>query len=648
MRSQLVICLAGHIDHGKSALVQALTGGAVNRLPEEKRRGITIDLGFAHFDHDGRRFALIDVPGHERFIHTMVAGASGVDAALLVIAADDSVMPQTREHLSLLELLGVRRGVVAITKCDLVDDEHLELVELEVEELVASTFLADAPRIRVSAPAGQGVEELRSALVKVALSSPVRPADDPRFRLPIDRAFSPAGQGAVVTGTVWRGTAHVGDTLHLLPDATPVRIRRLQSQGADVERVAAGERAAINLSGIKASAIRRGHELATPDAFEPARRHLVELRMLADAGAALRHRQSARVHLGANQATAQVQLGQRELAPGQAAFAVLRSAVPFVAEYGQPFVLRQLSPARTIGGGRIVSPALRPTDKLNHTLELAPRLADSDPHVRLAAYVELRREAQASAASESWIGLSPSEWEAVVERLVACREIVRTKILRTAAPQALLVSARHFEQLARGLVRRCQLELERRKPASQVPLSVVMSAMSRHASPAVLETLLETMTAQRKLVRRGERVGLPSGAELSNRQRKLLDALLAEIAGAGPTPPTLKELSEQHQYPLRELEPLVQVAIDEGRLVRVSPLLAVDCDALESLRQSLAEHFQKRSTGTVSEIREHWQMTRKHAVPILEFFDERQITSRAGDNRSAGPRISLPVDEALA
>src|SRR5689334_10162828 len=211
-RSQYVICLAGHIDHGKSALVHALTGGSVDRLPEEKRRGITIDLGFSHFDEGGSRFALIDVPGHERFIHTMVAGASGVDAALLVIAADDSVMPQTREHLALLEMLGVQRGVIAITKCDLADDEQLELVDLEVAELVERSFLKHSPRIRVSAHVGQGVAELRQALIDIAQASPNRPADDRRFRLPVDRVFSPAGQGAVVTGTVWRGTARVGDT----------------------------------------------------------------------------------------------------------------------------------------------------------------------------------------------------------------------------------------------------------------------------------------------------------------------------------------------------------------------------------------------------------------------------------------------------
>ncbi len=318
---------------------------------------MTIDLGFAHCDIGGIRFAFIDVPGHERFIHTMLAGASGVDLAVLVVAADDSVMPQTREHLAVLELLGVRRGVVALTKCDLVDDEQLELVHLEVAELIEPTFLAGASVIATSTRTGLGIAELQQAFVATAQQLPVRATDDPRFRLPIDRVFSPSGQGTIVTGTVWRGTARVGNTLDLLPGSTPVRIRRLQSQGVDVDIVSAGERAAINLAGIKVSAIRRGDELATPQAFDPSRRHLVHLRSLPDTARGLKHRDLVRIHLGANQVTAQVLLGQREISPGKSAFAVLRCGTPIVADYGQPFVVRQLSPARTVGGGTVIAPA---------------------------------------------------------------------------------------------------------------------------------------------------------------------------------------------------------------------------------------------------------------------------------------------------
>lgn len=642
-RSQYVICLAGHIDHGKSALVRALTGGRVDRLPEEKRRGITIELGFAHFDAAGSRFALIDVPGHERFVHTMVAGASGVDAALLVVAADDSVMPQTREHLALLELLGIRRGVVAITKCDLADEEHLELVELELDELLASTHLATAPRLRVSAHSGLGIEPLRQALIAAAQASPARTVQDSRFRLPIDRSFSPAGQGAVVTGTVWRGRVQVGDTLEIQPGGAEVRIRRLQSQGRDVECVSAGERAAINLAGIKSSAIRRGDELIAPHTIEAGRRHLVQLRILSDCGQPLKHRQLVRVHLAASQATAQVLLDQRDVLPGQSAFALVRCAAPLLAEYDQPVVLRQLSPPATIGGGTVIGPALAPARRLKRCLAAAAGLASADPATRLESYIDLHRETTLDDNSESHVGLSYAQCRAVADRLAA-----QSKLHKTAAGPPSYVTAQRFQKLKQKLLLTCQQELVRRRPASQVPLSIILSAMSRYASDGLLETLLTAMVTGRELVRRGDRVGLPSGAELSQRQRQLLAELLAHFAAAGPAPPTLKELAEQHKLTLRDLEPLVQVGIDEGQLVRLSPQMAIDSTAIELLRQDLAAHFQQQPTAKVGELREQWKITRKHAVPIFEFFDECQVTLRAGDLRSAGPRLSIPIGEAKA
>lgn len=643
-RKQYVIGLAGHIDHGKSAIVRALTGRAMDRLPEEQRRGITIDLGFAHFEADGRRFALIDVPGHERFIHTMVAGSSGVDAALLVVAADDAVMPQTREHLALLELLGVRRGVIAISKCDLAHDELLDLVELDIAELVANTFLAVAPRIRVSAHQGTGIEELRTALIGTAASTPPRNVRDPRFRLPIDRAFSPAGQGAVVTGTVWSGSTQLGDTLHLLPAGEEVRIRRLQSHGKDVESVAAGERAAINLVGVKATAIQRGDELATPDAFEPGKRHLVELRLLAGekhgVQQPLRHRQRVRLHLGASQTTSQVLLDQRELAPGQTAFAVLRTAAPIVSEHGQPFVLRQLSPAATIGGGRILRPALHPTLKLKRCLAVAPGLASASQATKLKAYFELHGELGDFQADDTPLDLSLAECETAVAQLLQQQEIVASSEYPFT-----YVTTKRFAQLKQRLLRRCQQELERRKPAAQVPISVVLAALARHASQGLWQRVLGEMLTSRELIRRGDRIGLPSGAELTQRQRQLLTILLGELSAAGRSPPTLKELAEQLKLPLRDLEQLVQVGIDDGQLIKLSPQMAMDREALEALRQSLAKYFQHQPTAKVGELREQWGITRKHAVPIFEFFDDSRITMRKEDLRTPGPRLLIPIGE---
>lgn len=633
-RPQVVLCLAGHIDHGKSSLVRALTGGTVDRLPEEQRRGMTIELGFAHFDAGDVRFSFIDVPGHERFVHTMLAGASGVDLALLVVAADDSVMPQTREHLALLELLGVPRGVIAITKCDLVDDEQLELVHLEVAELVESTFLAQAPVVDVSTRTSRGVAELQQQLLAAVHPLPPRASEDARFRLPIDRVFSPSGQGTVVTGTVWRGSARVGDVLHLLPSGAQVRVRKLQAQGAEVDQIAAGERGAINLVGIKATAIHRGDELATPGSVEPARRHLVQLRCLPDAGFSLKHREFVRVHLGATQATAQILMAEKEVAPGESAFAVVRSATPIVAEYGQPFVIRQLSPVTTIGGGTIISPALRPVDKLVRCLAAANGLAQSDLQKRLAAYVELRREADFDEAIESRLGMNRQQCQAVSQQLVQQRMIVRID-----GPSPKFVAAARFELLQQVMIERLKSELEQRKPVRQLPVPVIISAMSHEASPAVLDAVLQSLMTQGEFLRRGDLIAPRVGAQLSNRQRKILDELLAECTAAGPAPPTLKDFATRQNCSLRDLEPLVGVAIEEGRLERLSPDFAIDSAAIEKLRVTLAEYFRTHPTVTTSEIREHWGITRKHAVPILEYFDARQITTRQGDVRAPGPRL---------
>ncbi len=602
---------------------------------------MTIDLGFAHVDAGDIRFSLIDVPGHERFVHTMLAGAAGVDLALLVVAADDSVMPQTREHLALLELLGVPRGVIALTKCDLVDDQQLQMVHLEVAELAERTFLARAPVIEISTRTGLGVAELLLALIEVAHPLPVRATDNSPFRMPVDRVFSPSGQGTVVTGTVWCGTARAGDILHLLPSAEPVRIRRLQSQGVEVETVAAGQRAAINLAGIKTSSIHRGDELATPQAYEPARRHLVHLLCLPDSAQRLKHRDLVRIHLGANQVTAQVLMGEkREILPGADLFAVVRCGTPIVAEYGQPFVVRQLSPARTIGGGTIIGPALRTVDRLTRCLEAAPGLADQNPEVRLAAFVDLRREAEFDETIESRIGLNRAECEAVAQRLVD-----RKAIARIAGPDSLYVTTPRFQQVKQQMLDCCRKELERRKPARQLPLAVVRAALSRDAGPTVLDAVLNDLVAQGELLRRGDQIGLRAGVELSHRQRKLLETLLAECQSSGRAPPVLKEFATRNGADLRNLELLVEAAVIEGRLVRLSPDLAIDPAALDGLREELAVYLQQHASITTSEIREHWKITRKHAVPILEFFDQEQITIRTGDARTAGPQLMTSIDE---
>src|SRR5689334_1399008 len=352
----MILGTAGHIDHGKTSLVRALTGVDTDRLPEEKRRGITIDLGFAPLELDGvGTLGVVDVPGHEAFVRTMVAGATGIDLALLVVAADEGVMPQTREHLAILRLLGVRAGVVALTKADLVDDEWLALVRDDVAAAVADGPLAEAPIVAVSSLTGQGIDELRAALAAAARRVPGRATED-LFRMPIDRAFTIRGTGTVVTGTVWSGMLRRDATLRLFPSGDTVRVRSLQAHGHAVDRIHAGERAAIALAGVELARVGRGAVLVAGDAWRPSTVLRADVALLDDVARPVGPRHQLRLHLGTSEVGARLVATGGALAPGEHRPARIVVDEPVVARTGDRFVLRGGSPLGTVGGGIVTDP----------------------------------------------------------------------------------------------------------------------------------------------------------------------------------------------------------------------------------------------------------------------------------------------------
>src|SRR5229473_3082609 len=359
MPRDLILGTAGHIDHGKTSLVKALTGIDCDRLPEEKARGITIDIGFAILDLGDFRLGIVDVPGHERFIKNMLAGATGIDLAVLVVAADDSVMPQTREHLEILRLLGLRHGLIALTKSDLVDGETCEVVELEIRELVQGSFLEHAPIIRTSAQTGEGIDELKNAIAEICRHVEAR-TDKEWFRMAIDRSFIVQGHGTVVTGSVTAGSLRIGDEVDWLPRRERVRVRSLQNHDRQVEEVHRGMRAAINLAGVHHEDVIRGQELATPGYLEPSRVLTVRLHCLADVKRPIKHRAPVRFHLGTAELMSSVALLDCDtIEPGQWGLAQLFLEAPATATWGQPFVVRESSAAQTLGGGQVLQPVAK-------------------------------------------------------------------------------------------------------------------------------------------------------------------------------------------------------------------------------------------------------------------------------------------------
>ncbi|MCA9170939.1 MAG: selenocysteine-specific translation elongation factor [Planctomycetales bacterium] len=397
MKIDLILGTAGHIDHGKTTLIRSLTGTDTDRLPEEKRRGITIELGFAELDLGDYRLGIVDVPGHERFVRQMLAGATGIDLALLVVAADDSVKPQTREHLDVLRLLDIQAGVIALTKVDMADSGWIDLVEDEVRELVRGTFLERAPIVRTSAVTGQGMDELRGALHAAAAAAHERSAQRLKapFRMAIDRSFTVAGHGTVVTGSVATGSVQVGDSLLLEPGEIEVRVRGLHNHDRPVERVQRGQRAAINLAGVRHEQIVRGHELAARGHLQPSRLLTVYLDVLPETPRPLKRRERIRFHAGTAEVLATlVPLGCDQLEPGKSGFAQLHLQSPVVTTWNQPFVLRTESPVATVAGGHVMVPAARKLRRPNaETLQDLAALRADEPTTRAAAAVYFRRAA---------------------------------------------------------------------------------------------------------------------------------------------------------------------------------------------------------------------------------------------------------------
>lgn len=631
----VIIGTAGHIDHGKTTLVQALTGVDADRLPEEKRRGITIDIGFAELKLGGHRFGFVDVPGHERFVKNMLAGAHGNDLVALVIAADEGVMSQTREHFDICRLLDVRAGLVVITKTDTVEPDLLELVQEEARELVAGSFLATAPMIAVSARTGVGLDELKSALVNCVEHLPAR-SDVTVTRMPIDRVFTMKGFGAVVTGTLISGALNESDELELLPAGQRVRVRGLQVHGEKVRQAEVGQRTAVNLGGIDSAKIERGMLLTAPGVLRPTQIFDAQVTVLPDASKPLRTRARVRVHLGATELLARVQVldESKEIAPGAAGFVQLRLETPVVVIPNERFILRSYSPSHTIAGGGVL-------DGLAAKHRGRERAAARDRLERLlaAAAAEQLDEFVLMAGER---GLSRADltartgWKATVLEqhlfaalaagtVIDAEGMIVPRSALNALADAALTTVREYhrrEPLARGLSR----ETLREKLFTRLAPEIFRAAINRSIADG-------SLVLENQLVRAAEH-----RVEMSPDDLVLKDNLAAIYRDAGLEPPDFSEAVQQLDAPAKRehVRKLLQLLLDAGEVKTITGEVFCDNGALEKLLRQLAgyarEHEPERLID-VAAFKELTGVSRKYAIPLLEYLDRSKITRRAGDKR---------------
>ncbi|MBI3463048.1 MAG: selenocysteine-specific translation elongation factor [Planctomycetes bacterium] len=635
MPRHLILGTAGHIDHGKTSLVRALTGIDTDRLPEEKKRGITIDIGFARLDLGDYQLGVVDVPGHERFIKNMLAGATGIDLAMLLVAADDSVMPQTREHLEILQLLGLRHGLVVISKCDLAQDETwLELVEEEVRTLVARTFLDGAPIVRTAAAAGQGIEDLKHAIRQVCLHIEAR-RESEHFRMAVDRSFSVPGHGTVVTGSAWSGTLHVGDELEWLPASKLVRVRGIQNHDQAVELVERGQRAAINLSGVHHREIVRGHEIATPGFLRPSQVFTVRLQVLPSSPWPVKHRSHLRLHIGTAEVLASVSLLESNvLERGQWGQAQLFLSEPAVATWGQPFVVRSESPMITVGGGQVLQPVARRIRRRQlQQIERLERLWSGDATTRVSTAITfygLQSWNELDLARDA--GVDRHEVGAVLSQLVSQDALIELPLGRGRTARLHCDLVTDLEERVLHAVSRLH---EQNPLHASISTQKLAATLDYLGGDALVQALVERLKRSKKL--RGDERSVcrvDFTPKLSPAERKLREQVLAAFEAAGFQPPELAGLEKQAVARSAAVHQIVELLRAEGHLVHVSGQIYLHVKWEEELRRRVTGRLHESSTGlAVSDIRDLLGITRKHALPYCEYLDRVGVTRREGDLR---------------
>lgn len=627
---QLVLGTAGHIDHGKTTLVKALTGIETDRLKEEKARGITIELGFAYLDlPSGQRLGIVDVPGHEKFVKNMVAGAAGIDLVMLVIAADEGVMPQTREHLDICRLLGVQHGLVALTKADMVDEEWLELVTDDVAEYLSGTFLENAPIVPVSSVKGDGIPELIAALDEMAGGLEEQPASGP-FRLPVDRVFTMKGFGTVITGTAIGGRVEVGQELMIYPQGLTSRVRGLQVHNQEEQSARRGQRTAVNLQGLDKENIERGNVLATPGSLVPSLWLDLQVKVLEEAQRPIKHRAPIRFHAGSVEIMGRVHtLDRDELKPGEEAFCQVRLDEPVALMAGDRYVLRSYSPVHTIAGGVIMHPHpgrhKRGRPEIIADLKTLRSGQAADKVAVMARLAGERGVTQGELLR--LVALPPKELDGLVNQMLSKQELVRfdkeggrliaasvqAELMRKAVE---LVSQFHQQQpLKPGMSRE---ELKQR--------------LGNNFEAKLFTHLLSKLTAGNELVAEKDLLRLPQHkVRLAEDDAKLRGRIEEAYKDGGLAPPNLKDVIAGEDP--KQAKQILGVLVNEGVLTRIKEDIYYHTPALQEIQRRLEEYLGANERMGAPQFKQLVGLSRKYIIPLLEYFDTKGITMRLGDER---------------
>jgi selenocysteine-specific elongation factor len=629
---QIILGTAGHIDHGKTSLIKAVTGTNTDRLKEEQLRGITIELGFASLDlPSGRHLGIVDVPGHEKFVKNMVAGATGIDMVAMVIAADEGVMPQTREHMEICSLLGVEHGLVALTKIDMIDAEWLELVEEDIREFVGGTFLEDKAIVPVSSASGEGIDAFVSALDDLSGRIPERPSSN-LFRLPVDRVFTMKGFGTVITGSLMSGKVKIGDSVMIYPSGIPSKVRGIQVHGESVEEAHSGMRTAINFQGLEKASIERGQVLSTANALLPSYMVDVSLHYLESNKKKIKNRSRVRFHTGTSEIMGNlILLAEEDLRPGEDTVAQIRLDEPVVVVRDDRFVLRSYSPVRTIGGGQVLNPVPEKHKRFRQEIIKGLQgLITHDPEGIIAHHV---LAAGVRGVSFSALMIMTNLSERLLEKYLQGM-LSRKDVNLIDKEQRLFVHQTSFEGLQKSMSTHLQAYHDKNPLKEGMPKEELKSKLPTTVGTRVFTMALNQMTADKTVVQEGDSVKLTAhkvslGEDQAGMKKKIAGIYLEN----GLQPPYFKEVVSTFDFDSSHAKDVLMLLVAEGVLIKAKEDLYFHTEPMRGLKETLITYLQMHGEITTPQFKEMTQASRKYVIPLLEYFDANHVTLRVGDSR---------------